>query len=161
MSKLKTILLVIGILSITFFFFHKCSNTTNTTITKKTYKKGKAVTEYHKGKDSVSFHTSKYKKDINLKKKDTTKSFIGADSTSDYNIRVKVTPSADSSRMDFHYFLKLHTKKLMRVDTLVTIRIDTLLETKTRIVRNPFYNTFWFGAALTSLVIIVISLLVK
>ena len=122
-----------------------------------TYSIGKIQQHYKKGKDSVitkskTFHT---KTKIAKPRKDSTSSYTSKDSL--YSLSINIIPEKDSS-FSLEYFLDITSKDLVRIDTVYQIRVDTLKirEVITKIIKPPFYNTFWFGAVAAAAVILLI-----
>ncbi len=74
----------------------------------------------------------------------------------DYEDALKIVDS-----IDIKYFLSIKAKEALRIDTLKITRIDTLKIEKLKVMKlkNPFYNTFWFGAAVAGLMILLISII--
>lgn len=73
----------------------------------------------------------------------------------------RYTQVSDTNFTSLDYLLNIKAREVMRTDTIYKVRTDTLnISTVRSIIKpNPFYNTFWFGSALTSLVIILILLI--
>ncbi|MFZ0456068.1 MAG: hypothetical protein WCE54_23665 [Ignavibacteriaceae bacterium] len=163
MKKHKWLIFSSAIVLITFsllYFLHKDESTISQ---KMEFKKGIETIDYKKGKDSLVInHRQKHKKG-SIKKNKNEKIFIRADSTENYDITFNILPTQNPDTIDFEYFLNIKSKELTRIDTLFKFRTDTLTIEKTEIKfqKNPFYNTFWFGAAVTSFIILLISLLTK
>ncbi len=163
MKKLKWLIISSAIVFITFslpYFFHKDESTVSQ---KKEFKKGIETIDYKKGKDSLVINNLQYHKNDSIKKNKNEKMFTLVDSNKDYDITFSIKPTDNPDSIDYEYFLNIKSKELTRIDTLLKFRTDTLTIEKTEIkFRNsPFYNTFWFGAAVTSFFVLLISLLLK
>ena len=127
------------------------------------YKKGIETNDYKKGKDSLVISQVQYHKKSSLRKDTYEKTLIRVDSTKDYDITFNIKPTDNPDSIDYEYFLNIKLKELTRIDTLFKFRTDTLKIEKTeiRFQKNPFYNTFWFGVAVTSFVVLLISTLIR
>ena len=143
-----------------FYFFHKDESIVSQKVK---IKKGIETIDYKKGKDSLVINQQQYHKEDCLKKNKNENTFIRTDSTKNYDITFNIKPTENPDSIDFEYFLNIKSKDLIRIDTLFKFRTDTLTIEKTEIKfqKNPFYNTFWFGAAVTSFTILLISLLIR
>lgn len=126
--------------------------------TDSTYSIGDTQRFYKIGKGSVitntkTFHT---KTKIASLGKDSTYIFTKKDSL--YNFTIKIIPAADTNSFLLDYFLDIKSKNLVRVDTIYQIRVDTLKikQVITKVLKPPFYNTFWFGAAAATAVILLL-----
>ena len=140
----------------------QCSNPGATSKTDTAYSIGKAQSLYLKGKDSISLKTNSFhgKKFLNPSAIDNSYHFTSADSS--HKLEIILTPAADSN-LSMDYSLDIFSKNLVRIDTIFQSRIDTLKITE-RILENldpPFYNTFLFGAIITSTIILLLISLIK
>jgi len=151
------------IVLITFSLLYFSHNDDSQVSQKIKYKKGIETIEYKKGKDILVINHLQYHKKDSIKKNKSEKMFIRKDSTKDYDITFNIKSIENPDSIDFEYFLNIKSKELTHIDTLFKLRIDTLTIDKieTKFQENPFYNTFWFGATVTSFVILLISLLIK
>ncbi len=143
-----------------FYFFHKDESIISQKVE---YKKGIETIDYKTGKDSLVINLQRYHKKASINKNKSENTFTCKDSTKDYDITFNIKPTENPDSIDYEYFLNIKSKELTRIDTLFKFRTDTLTIEKTKIKfqKNPFYNTFWFGAAVTSFTILLISLLLK
>ncbi len=122
---------------------------------------GKPDTNYIKGKDSLITKPEEYHNTDTLQINKTDSAFTKTDSTADYKLKIKIKTFGKIDSISMDYFLNLKPKSFIRIDTLKIFRVDTLKITKLKIkkIKNPFYNTFWFGAAITSLIVLIINLI--
>jgi hypothetical protein len=122
---------------------------------------GKITRKVTPGVDHEQVLKKKYNRAINITKEKNDNAYILQDSTEDYDLDMFIKPQADSELIKLEYSLDVKAKKLMRVDTVSLFRVDTLKIEKVKVRNNPFYDTFWFGSAVTTLVIFLFSLLIK
>jgi hypothetical protein len=123
--------------------------------------KGKITRKVTPGVDHIQVLKKKYDRAINITKGKNDNAYKLQDSTEDYNLDMIIKPCEDSGQIKLNYRIEVKSKKLMRIDTVFLFRIDTLKIEKIKVRENPFYDTFWFGSAVTTLVIFLFSLLVK
>ena len=128
---------------------------------KKELSKGKITREVSPGVEHIQVLKKSYNKEKKIRKEKNDIAYKLQDSTKDYNLGMIITPEADPGLIKLDYRLDVKTKKLMRIDTVSMFRTDTLKIEKVKILENPFYNTFWFGSAVSTLVIFLFSLLIK
>ena len=128
---------------------------------KKELSKGKITREVSPGVEHIQVLKKSYNKEKKIRKEKNDAAYKLQDSTKDYNLYMIITPEADSGLIKLDYRLDVKTKKLTRIDTVSLFRTDTLKIEKVKILENPFYNTFWFGSAVSTLVIFLFSLLIK
>jgi hypothetical protein len=123
--------------------------------------KGKITRKVTPGVERIQVSKKRYNRSINITKQKNDNAYMLQDSTEDYNLEMFIKPRADSGLVKLDYSLDVKAKKLMRVDTVSLFRVDTLKMEKVKVRNNPFYDTFWFGSAVTTLVIFLFSLLIK
>jgi hypothetical protein len=123
--------------------------------------KGKITRKVTPGVDHIQVLKKKYDMAINITKGKNDNAYKLQDSTEDYNLDMIIKPCEDSGQIKLNYRIEVNSKKLMRIDTVTLFRIDTLKIEKVKVRENPFYDTFWFGSAVTTLVIFLLSLLLK
>ncbi len=158
-QKLFYIVLII-ILSFALFVLFRPINKSTPEIQTKTattYSPGKPKQLYKQGKDSVTTSTKTFHSAITLKPsaEDSTYKYSTADSSCKLSLIIQ--PAVDGN-LALDYFLDLTTKDLVRIDTIIQTRIDTLKIKQTIVEKEdpPFYNTFLFGALTTALVVILL-----
>ena len=153
------IVILITILSVFFFLFSPIKNSFLKVLSKNdsTYSIGKTQQFYKKGKDSIitkskTFHTVTK---ITASGKDSTYNYNKKNSL--YNLSINIKPETDSS-FSLEYFLDLTSKELIRIDTVFQLRVDTIKIKQTIIqtIKPHFYNTFWFGVAFATAVILLV-----
>ena len=134
---------------------------TETKVISKHLVEGKSDSTYTRGKDSIIIKTKSFHKDEIVKPGKQVSSFVIADSTENYNLKIWVKTFHPLDSIDIKYFLSIKAKEALRIDTLKITRIDTLKIEKLKVMKlkNPFYNTFWFGAAVAGLMILLISII--
>ena len=128
---------------------------------KKELSKGKITRKVSPGVEHIQILKKSYNKEKKIRKEKNDIAYKLRDSTKDYDLDMIITPEADSGVIKLDYMLEVKTKKLMRIDTVSLFRTDTLKIEKVKIRENPFYDTFWFGSAVSTLVIFLFSLLIK
>ncbi len=163
-QKLFYIALIIIVLSVLFVLFRliKKSIPEIQTKTETTYFPGKTQQLYKQGKGSITITTKSFHSSATLKSSadDSTYNFTSGDSS--YKLSLNIQTSADSS-LSLEYFLDITTKDIARIDTIFLSRIDTLKIKDTITIKQdpPFYNTFLFGAVITSTVILLLTILLR
>ena len=128
---------------------------------KKELSKGKITRKLNRGVEHIQVLKKCYNKEKKIRKGKNDNAYVLQDSTKDYNLDMTIKPQQDSGSIKLDYSLEVKTRKLMRIDTVSLFRIDTLKIEKVKMRDNPFYDTFWFGSAITTLVIFLFSLLIK
>ncbi len=159
---------VVTISAITFFFllnFIK-SNTSHiqprtTHQEQRTYSIGITKQHYKQGKDSITTKTKSFHSFSILTPSaaDTSYTFSAEDSS--YKLSLNLKPDSIGN-ISLDYFLTLTSKDLIRIDTIIQTRIDTLKIKEVLIEKEdpPFYNTFIFGTIVTgSIILLLINIL--
>ena len=163
-QKLFYIVIIAIVLSVLFSLFRpmKKSVPEKQIKTETTYSPGKTQQLYKQGKDSVTTKTKSLHEKIILhhSAEDSTFKYSTADSSSKLSLIIQ--PAADGN-LAVDYFLDLTTKDLVRIDTIIQTRIDTLKikQTITERIDPPFYNTFLFGAVVTGSIILLLTILLR
>ena len=158
------LVIILIVLSVLFVLFHPIKKTEPNimTKTKTTFSTGKTEQTYKKGKDSITTKTKSIHNKVILKpfEKDSSYRFVKSDSL--YDLSIKIKHESDSS-FTLEYFLELTTKDLIRIDTIYQLRVDTLKikETISERIDPPFYNTFLFGAVVSSSIILLLTILLR
>jgi len=158
------IAIIIVLSSVLFLLFRPIKSPAPNTETKTetTYSTGKTEQHYKQGKDSITTKTKSIHSKVILKPSEKDSSYHFAKTDSLYNLSVNIKPETDTS-LTLEYFLELTSKDLIRIDTIYQLRIDTLKikQTITEIIEPPFYNTFLFGAVVTSSIILLLTFLIR
>ncbi len=125
--------------------------------TETTYIPGNTQQHYKQGKDSITTKTKSFRKKIILQQSVKDSSYNYSFKDSSYELSLNLKPDS-TGNISLDYFLDLSTKDLVRIDTILMTRIDTLKikQTITEIIEPPFYNTFLFGALAAALVVILL-----
>ncbi len=153
------IILIISAAAFLYFHTEESSTVSNQTVTKKIIR-GRDSTDIKRGKETITVKTKKYHSELKIKRMENS-DHIFTDSTDTYSLTVNIPQVTDTNFTSLDYLLNIKAREVMRTDTIYKVRTDTLnISTVRSIIKpNPFYNTFWFGSALTSLVIILILLI--
>ncbi len=145
-------------------FFVKYTSKKETSKTDTTYTTGNTQQLYKKGNEIIITKTNTFHNAVilNPSAEDSTYNYTKEDSTYKLSINIKPAPegnlTAGKAALAIEYFLNIKSKDLVRIDTIIQTRIDTL-KIKEKILEPStvsFYNTFLFGAITTVLLIILI-----
>ena len=144
--------------------FVKYTSKQETIKTDTTYSTGNTQQLYKKGKEIVTTKTNTFHNAVilNPSEKDSTYNYTKEDSTYKLSINIKPAPeeklTVGKAALAIEYFLNIKSKDLVRIDTIIRTRIDTL-KIKEKILESStvsFYDTFLFGAITTVFLITLI-----
>jgi hypothetical protein len=161
-KSFSSYLAVLFVTSVIFLLWRMLSPGQNDVrLVKKELSKGKIIRNVTTGIEHIQVLKKKYNKELKLTRRENEIAYKLQDSTKDYNLDMIIEPQEDSGLIKLDYRIEVKSKKLMRIDTVSLFRIDTLKIEKVKVRENPFYDSFWFGSAITTLVIFLFSLLIK
>ncbi len=163
MKKIQGIILIMLITAASLFIYfntkHGSPDIASEIVTKKIVR-GRDSIDIKKGKEYITVKTENYNSALKMRRR-KNKDYLFTDSTDTYSLVVKIPPEIDTNFINLDYLLDIKSKEVMRTDTIYRIRTDTMLINSVRAINKPnsFYDTFWFGSAVTSLVILLILLI--
>jgi outer membrane receptor for monomeric catechols len=162
-SNLVVIIILFGASAIFLIWRKSPTGSAEVNIVKKELSTGISNRKVIKGKEQVQVISKKFQKRIEIKRERNENVYTLKDSTKDYNLNMIIKPKQDSGKIRIDYRLEVNAKTLMRIDTVSLFRVDTLKIEKVKTIeyKRPFYDSFWFGSAVTSLVILLFGLLIK
>ena len=162
MKKIQGIIFIILIAaaSVLIYFINGHNPAVINEIVTKKIVRGKDSIDIKKGNERIAVKTKNYNSKLKIVKTDS-KDHLFTDSTDAYSLVVKVPSVIDPDLVSLDYLLNVKAREVMRTDTIYKIRTDTLNISTVKVVtrQDHFYNTFWFGSAITSLVILLILLI--
>lgn len=154
----KNIMIVVALLALiggAIWYFTREEKVTTQT---KEYRPGKQDTVYLPGTPDTIYQTRVYERVIRVPAEDVTgygNDSSRVDSTIHFEsgqltLGVTTYPAIDSLRFDIE-LLKVD-REIFRVDTLLLTRVDTIVIKTREEIKPAFYESWWFGSAVTALV---------